>query len=632
MKSFRRFNSLIAMVCVILMMSFVFSFDFVFADDNTTSVDQVNITVPVSCSVVGTIASGGDHTAPMVNSQYLSEIGTTTFKTYCNDNSGYAIYAIGYSNDEFGNTLMKHNSDNTRDFDTGTATSGQNSDWAMKLSAIAGTYAPTIHSDTNGAYTAYHVVPSTYTKVVSFGSNTDLPATGVNAVGSGFSSTYAVWVSATQVAGTYTGKVRYTLVHPSTEVPLQPQTTASGKICYYPNASTYDGTMGCQTVSTSATTAKLFASNFSRAGYGFAGWSDAFDYATNANAHFYGPNEDITFTAGQYTGSNPGLSLYAVWIPSAGSFQDVGKTTTVCNGLTVASVSGNRTLASVSALTDTRDNQTYAIAKLADGNCWMIENLRLDNTAQLTTLNTNNPLNDGTNVTLKHNYTDTQAYNTLSATSNVAYNAHTAPDGWCTANSAACDDQSRLRTDNTANRVSYASGATMSTSASLYSYGNYYNWYSATAGRGTYGFSTNNNSTAGDLCPTNWRLPQGGNKTRIVSNDDNEFWNLIVDALNGGTNPANYASSTTPYYDGATEAGPVDALIRTWPNNFIHSGYVNGASLNNRGSIGYYWSSTAYSSSGAYLLYFYSTYVSPGTNNDGKYYGWTIRCMVSPSA
>ncbi|MBR2994352.1 hypothetical protein IKF32_00305, partial [Candidatus Saccharibacteria bacterium] len=277
MKSFRRFNSLIAMVCVILMMSFVFSFDFVFADDNTTSVDQVNITVPVSCSVVGTIASGGDHTAPMVNSQYLSEIGTTTFKTYCNDNSGYAIYAIGYSNDEFGNTLMKHNSDNTRDFDTGTATSGGTSDWAMKLSAIAGTYAPTIHSDTNGAYTAYHVVPSTYTKVVSFGSNTDLPATGVNAVGSGFTSTYAVWVSATQVAGTYTGKVRYTLVHPSTEVPLQPQTTASGKICYYPNASTYDGTMGCQTVSTSATTAKLFASNFSRAGYGFAGWSDAFD-------------------------------------------------------------------------------------------------------------------------------------------------------------------------------------------------------------------------------------------------------------------------------------------------------------------------------------------------------------------
>ena len=39
----------------------------------------------------------------------------------------------------------------------------------------------------------------------------------------------------------------------------------------------------------------------------------------------------------------------------------------------------------------------------------MIENLRLDNTAQLTLANTNNPLNDGTNVTLKHNYIDTDA-------------------------------------------------------------------------------------------------------------------------------------------------------------------------------------------------------------------------------
>ncbi|MBR3122383.1 hypothetical protein IKF28_03000, partial [Candidatus Saccharibacteria bacterium] len=292
----------------------------------------------------------------------------------------------------------------------------------------------------------------------------------------------------------------------------------------------------------------------------------------------------------------------------------------------------NRTLASVSALTDTRDNQTYAIAKLADGNCWMIENLRLDNTAQLTTLNTNNSLNDGTNVTLKHNYTDTETYNTLSATSNVAYNADTAPDGWCSANSAACDDQSRLRTDNTANRVSYASGATMSTGANLYSYGNYYNWYSATAGRGTYSFSTNNNSTAGDLCPTNWRLPKGGNKTRIESNDDNEFWNLVVDSLNGGTNPANYASQTQPYYTGSAEAGPVDALIRTWPNNFVHSGYVNGASLNGCGSNGYYWSSAANSSSRAYYLFFYSTTVSPGTYNGYKYYGGTIRCMVSPSA
>ena len=491
----------------------------------------------------------------------------------------------------------------------------------------------TIQSDTEGSFDAWHSIPSTYTKVAQYHANTGSSTTDTT-LGVKLETTYAAYISSSQPADTYVGQVKYTMVHPYTEAPLQPQTTASGKICYYANASSYDGTMGCQSISTSATTAKLFASNLSRTGYGFAGWSDVFDYATNSNAHFYGPNKDITFTTGQYTGSNPGLSLYAVWVKSAGNFQDSSKTTTVCNNLTAASVNGTRTLASVSALTDTRDNQTYAIAKLADGNCWMIENLRLDNAATLTLTNTNNPLNDGTNVTLKHNYTDSQTYNTLSATSNVAYDADTAPDGWCETDSKACDDQSRLRTDNTANRITYTSGQTMSSaSANLYSYGNYYNWYSATAGRGTISFSTNNNSAAGDLCPTNWRLPKSGNKARIESNDDNEFWNLIVDSLNAGINPTNYASSTKPYYKSSAEVEPVSALARTYPNNFVCSGYIHGSTLQ-RGSYSVYWSSTAESSAYAYGFTLSNDIVYPGTNtnfNGGKYTGRSIRCLVSPS-
>ena len=573
----------------------------------------VLIGVPTSCSLG---SGGGFYSASPVNGTSTVIIGNDITSS-CNDASDYAIYAIGYSGDSYFNynTDLITNLGNNYNIKTdGTGTYG--SSWKMQLTAVS-------NATIEGSYgTTYQNIPSTYAKVASFNTGT---------AASIITPSYQINISTSQPAGTYNGKVKYTLVHPANEVPIQPITTASGKICYYANTAMTEGTMGCQEVSSSDTTAKLFASNFSRTGYGFAGWSDAYDYETNTNAHFYGPNETISFTAGQYTGDNPGLSLYAIWIPSAGSFQSASNTTTVCSSLTAASVNGTRTLDSVSALTDTRDNQTYAIAKLADGNCWMIENLRLDNTAELTTLNTNNPLNDGTNVTLKHNYTDTGTYNTLSATSSVAYNANTAPDGWCSTDSAACDDQSRLRTDNTANRVSYASGATMSTSANLYSYGNYYNWYSATAGRGTYGFSTNNNSTAGDLCPTNWRLPKGGNKTRIVSNDDNEFWNLVVDALNGGTNPANYTSNVTPYYTGSTEAGPVDALIRTWPNNFIHSGNVNGASLSSRGSYGGYWLSTAYSSGYAYAIGFGGVNVYPGTGRDHKFGGWPIRCLVSPS-
>ena len=282
------------------------------------------------------------------------------------------------------------------------------------------------------------------------------------------------------------------------------------------------------------------------------------------------------------------------------------------------------------------------MAKLADNKCWMIENLRLADThtegntvvpTTLTTTNTNNPLNDNdpTNpiVTLKHNYSDTQTFTNLSPASSVAYNESTAPEGWCTTNSAACDDQSRLRTDNTASRVSYQATDTMSASANLYSYGNYYNWYSATAGNGTYSFSTNNNSVGGDLCPAGWKLPKGGNKIRIESNGDNEFWNLTVVALNNNTLPANYSSSNYPYYTGDPEGKDASKLLRTYPNNLLYSGTVNGASIYGRGDGGLYWSSTASNSSGAYGLSLNSSGVYPGTGNFYKYYGRAVRCLAA---
>ncbi|MDO4746862.1 MAG: hypothetical protein Q4A70_00750 [Candidatus Saccharibacteria bacterium] len=600
-----------------------------FADD---VVDQINITVPESCTVEGIIATGGEHTKTVQNNQYYSEIGTTTFKTYCNDNNGYAIYAVGYSNDEIGNTLMKHNVSSAYDFDTGVANSGNTSNWAMKLAPISGTYAPTIHSDTNGAFSSYHVVPSEYTKVVSFASNTDLPATGVNAVGSGFTSTYASWISATQVAGTYTGKVRYTLVHPMTEVPLQPQTTEAGKICYYPNDSNVEGTMGCQTIPASGTTdgvsptsATLLASNFSRAGYGFAGWSTTYDYSDDTG--FLGPQEDITFTAGQYTGSNNGLSLYARWIKSTGNLQGWTGCPSLSSGAVIA-------------LTDQRDNETYAVAKLADGKCWMIENLRLkagdsddetlaqgfgkstiygnfvgladaENTGFTSTYSANSLYsNDGSNDTINIGTGGSPAYRM------PRYNSYNTP--------TSTTDRPQNPTSN--------SETNSTTGAGMYSYGNYYTWSAAMASTIYYDSPTatdadgKTSETVGtSLCPAGWRLPRGGNKSREATND---LWALIVTGINNGTNPANYDSATQPYYTGTAEAGPVTNALRAYPNNFLYSGYFNTASARNRGSSGYYWSSTAYYYDYSYSLGLYSSNVYPGTSGISKYYGQSIRCTV----
>ena len=598
-----------SLVVMTSLFGIMLSSNYVSADDSI--IDDVAISVPVSCTMLGT--GTGSHNTEIPNGTYRADIGTTTLKVYCNDSSGFSIYAIGFTGEQYsGDNTKLIGANSNQMISTGTAESGNTSNWAMKLATNSGaTYPITLQ---NG-YGAYSAVPATYTKVATSPNATDI---GTGATGAELTTTYASYMSSSQIADTYSGKVKYTLVHPANETPLLPQTTEAGKICYYPNGSNVEGTMGCQSVYTYTTSATLLASNFSRAGYGFAGWSKTFDYSDDTG--FLGPQETITFTAGQYTGSNPGLSLYARWIKSAGSLQNWSGCSSLASG-------------AVTALTDQRDNETYAVAKLADGNCWMIENLRLadkdsnNNDVILSSINTNNPSLPLTNI-----YDTSSTSNHLSPTSSIAYAADTAPEGWCTTDSAACDDQSRIRTDNTANRATYTSGQTVSSqNANLYSYGNYYNWYSATAGNGTYSFNTNNNSVGGDLCPTGWRLPKGGDKTRITSNNDNEFWNLIVTGLNGGTLPANYDSDPNPHYYGSTEAGPIDNVLRTYPNNILYSGNVTGASLGGRGTHGRYWSSTARSGSYAYYLTFSSMHVCPGTDYYNKYYGSTVRC-IAPSS
>ena len=232
----------------------------------------------------------------------------------------------------------------------------------------------------------------------------------------------------------------------------------------------------------------------------------------------------------------------------------------------------------------------------------------------LTTSNTNNPLNNGTNVTLKHNYTDTTTYTNLSPTSSVAYDATTAPEGWCQTNSADCDDQSRLRTDNTANRAIYTETTNMTSHAvNLYSYGNYYNWYSATAGRGTYSISAGA-TAVGDICPAGWHLPYGGNGTGVSGGNTSGGFYYLADLMS------------------ATIGNAINSQKhRHFPNNLLYSGRVNGtASVIVRGSYGYCWTSTVGTNNNyAYTLTYSSSDFYPGTGGLSKYDGRPVRCIVS---
>ncbi|MBO7718308.1 hypothetical protein J6S37_02335 [Candidatus Saccharibacteria bacterium] len=589
-----------------------------------TATANASVIVPAACTFSSALDSA--HSAEINNNTYRTDIGTTTFNIICNDTEGFSLYAVGYANEEFGNTKLLATIGGVltpaKDIVTGTAESGSTSNWAMKLKTISGQASPTIES----GFSTYHSVPNTYTKVATLTNATSTSGVSVQ-------STYAAFISGTQPAGTYNGKVKYTMVHPANETPLQPQTATSGCINYFPNGSGVVGTMGCQSITSSATSATLLASNFSREGYGFAGWSNKYDYATNPNQEgikFYGPQEDITFTAGQYTGTNNGLSLYAVWVKSQGSLQDSSKVATLCGtgagSLTIAPTNGTANLASVSALTDERDNQTYAIAKLADGKCWMIENLRLESTNS-----------DNSTGALAQGYGTSATYGNFSGlataesanfsdstTANSLYYSGT-QDGTASIDIGTTNyPVYRMPRYNNANTSARASSPTVNTGA-MYSYGNYYTWHAAIAD--TTAYTSNNTSvTNTSLCPAGWHLPKGGNKSNEANND---FWSLIVTGINGGTNPANYESSTEPYYTGSPEGSDASKAIRAYPNNFLYSGIFYTSSAYYRGSYGFYWSSTAYNYGLSYYLLLRSSRVSPGTDyNNYKYIGGSIRCTT----
>ena len=177
---------------------------------------KASVTVSASCSMTATVNTPHTATLPIGtysgnyssggSTPYANGIGQTTIQTFCNDPAGYKIYAIGFSGNTNGGTDLQNSSgDASTNIITGTATSGDTSNWAMKVSAVANTYTPSILNNFNN----FSKVPSDYTAVASFGSATDAT------VGSKITTTYAAYIAGSQAAGTYTGKVKYALVHPA---------------------------------------------------------------------------------------------------------------------------------------------------------------------------------------------------------------------------------------------------------------------------------------------------------------------------------------------------------------------------------------------------------------------------------
>ena len=375
--------------------------------------------------------------------------------------------------------------------------------------------------------------------------------------------TFGVNVPPNTAAGTYENTF-------SIEIVANIEPCAAESICYYGNGDDETGAMADQTSITSGSNVTLIPSNYSRTGYGFAGWNTTSD-GTGTN---YGPSQ--TITVGDLT--TEGLKLYAKWVPSAGDLQNWRG----CDAMSAGDVT---------ALTDTRDGSTYAVGKYADGKCWMMENLRLD-------------LSD-TNVTIS-------AQNTNKPTSDFMTAANTHPassNSFCNGTNAGCVD-SVLHNTNNINRNKPASPITNDSNSSWYSYGVYYNYYTATAGNGGYSLTTRGAQVNGDICPMGWRLPTGSAKSNDLG---------TLDVAYGGTGVKQ-------------ETGEEGALAserwRAYPLNQIYSGEQKESSGYNRGNSAGMSSGSNYSSTTVYNLWVRAAGVSMTGNSTSKLRGQTVRCLA----
>ena len=162
---------------------------------------NVRVLVPTACSLLGTNTTLSADALP----SQQTEIGTASFKAVCNDPSGLAIYAVGYTNDTYGNTNLVSTDGNNNTIATGAFSSPTNSQWNMTLANTGTDYPTTIR---NG-YESPSVIPSVFTKVASRDTITD-QTTGAN-----FTATFSTYVSHSQSTGVYNGKVKFLLFHPN---------------------------------------------------------------------------------------------------------------------------------------------------------------------------------------------------------------------------------------------------------------------------------------------------------------------------------------------------------------------------------------------------------------------------------
>ncbi len=329
-----------------------------------------------------------------------------------------------------------------------------------------------------------------------------------------------------------------------------------------------------------------------REGYTFQGWC-----TTSTGADGTNPCTGTTYQPGDEYPINQTTqnlaTLYAMWKKDIIAMQDMPDSQCTTDAQTIA--------------TDTRDDKTYTVQRLADGKCWMTSDLNLAGGTALYSDDSNVPTTDYTKAS-------GNAYYTLPASQTIT-------SGTSLPESAFSDD-STAYVFNTGNETTSQSDCTSSKPCN-----SYYSWLAATAGgKDASGSAVTSNgyNTAYSICPKGWRLPTSTTSDDSAMTSPNwktGDWYALATAYGANLEDQFYQDSATFY----NNAGP-----GTTPN-FLLAGEYGSGSFSYGGSYGHYWSATSRASTSGYYLYFGSGYVySP--YNGARRRGLSVRCVKKSDA
>ena len=464
---------------------------------------------------------------------------------------------------------------------------------AMPHSSLASITLPTLDSSTTEAnFPANkwgYKTTGNYTPVAL--TNTDPAWNGEGATnGTDHIVTLAAKVDGSQPAGIYTNTLTFNAV----ANPNLPKDT----IVFNANDVNATGSMTNQTVY-QGSSITLNQNSFILDGYEFAGWNTESNGTgtSYANGGIYTPDVNIPTTKT--------VTLYAQWesLPPVGSvnraFLDEGKPKTTIDGNKYYSMQDMS--AGICDLIDeeqrgqvldSRDNTVYNIGKMADGNCWLLDNLKLDLTiaevkSALDSTNTN-ASDESIGYLLNGGGTSSDNYATKGITE------------WAYPQT----QYDKPKTYVTGKNSTYSSDTLEA--ARGWQYGVLYNYCAASAGTYCFGSGETQSGTSSgnateDICPFGWRLPSNNELTQLVS------------AYVGADNMNQVHSYLT--------------LVRT-TLKVSFPGWTGGTNnVQERGTSSTFWSSTRSSNSNMYNLSISKNGVYP-SNATIRYGGRSVRCIA----